>query len=200
MSAPWNSRPGRAEPSLPPRFYRKDLETRKVGLNATRRKSTGLSSKNPRLAQVTKSFQKQGVMKLLGGRISLLSHGLVEITANNRPAFSQQDGFVHAGIMATLADNAAGYATLSTLPPGSRVLAVEFKLNFMRPAVGDMLRGRGRVRRLGRTLSLCEVEVEARQNGKWITCAWGSETVYCIKEKETEGITSVERRREKLRV
>ncbi len=146
MSAPWNSRPGRAEPSLPPRFYRKDLETRKVGLNATRRKSTGLSSKNPRLAQVTKSFQKQGVMKLLGGRISLLSHGLVEITADNRPAFSQQDGFVHAGIMATLADNVAGYATLSTLPPGSRVLAVEFKLNFMRPAVGDMLRGRGQSR------------------------------------------------------
>ena len=82
-------------------------------------------------------------MKLLGGRISRLSHGLVEITADNRPSFSQQDGFVHAGIMATLTDNAAGYATLSTLPPGSRVLAVEFKLNFMRPAVGDMLRGRG---------------------------------------------------------
>ena len=138
-------------------------------------------------------------MKLLGGRISRLSNGLVEITADNRPSFSQQDGFVHSGIMATLADNAAGYATLSTLPPGSRVLAVEFKLNFMRPAVGDMLRGRGIVRRVGRTLSLCEVEVEARQNGK-ITCAWGSETVYCIKEKETEGITSVERRREKLRV
>ena len=124
-------------------------------------------------------------MKLLGGRISRLSHGLVEFTAKNRPAFSQQDGFVHAGIMATLADNAAGYATLSTLPPSSRVLAVEFKLNFTRPAVGDMLRGRGRVRKLGRTLSFCEVEVEVRQNGKWISCAWGSETVFCIREKET---------------
>jgi uncharacterized protein (TIGR00369 family) len=153
-------------------------------LNSTRRKSTGLSSNNPRLAQVTKSFQKQGVMKLIGGRMSKLRPGLVEIIAANRPSFSQQDGFVHAGIMATLADNAAGYATLSTLPPGSRVLAVEFKLNFMRPAVGDMLRGRGRVRRLGRTLSLCEVEVEVRQNGKWIPCAWGSETVYCIKQKD----------------
>jgi len=115
------------------------LQTRKIGLKNTRRKITGLSSKNPRLAQVTKSFQKQGVMKLLGGRISKLRHGLVEITADNSPSFSQQDGFVHAGIMATLADNAAGYATLSTLPPGSRVLAVEFKLNFIRPAVGDML-------------------------------------------------------------
>ncbi len=153
-------------------------------MKKTRRETTGLSSKNSRLAQVRKSFQKQGVMKLLGGRITKLRHGLIEITARNRPAFSQQDGFVHAGIMATLADNAAGYATLSTLPPGSRVLAVEFKLNFMRPAVGDMLRGRGRVRRLGRTLSLCEVEVEARQNGKWTSCAWGSETVYCIKENQ----------------
>jgi len=149
------------------------------------RKSAGLSSNNLRLSQVRESFQKQGVMKLLGGRIAKLGHGIVEITARNSPAFSQQDGFVHAGIMATLADNAAGYATLSTLPPGSRVLAVEFKLNFTRPAVGDMLRGRGRVRRLGRTLSVCEVEVEARQKGKWTSCAWGSETVYCIREKAT---------------
>src|SRR6266567_3538242 len=123
-------------------------------------------------------------MRLLNARISRLEKGLVEISASNRPELSQQDGFVHAGVMATLADNAAGYATLSLLPPGSRVLAVEFKLNFMRPAVGDMLRGRGRVRRLGRTLSLCEVEVEARQNGKWTSCAWGSETVYCIKENQ----------------
>jgi uncharacterized protein (TIGR00369 family) len=143
-----------------------------------------VSPRDPRLQQVIESFQKQGVMKLIGGRITRLDHGLVEITANNRPAFSQQDGYVHAGIMATLADNAAGYATLSMLPAGSRVLAVEFKLNFTRPGIGDKIRGRSKVRRLGRTLSLCEVEVEARKDGKWISCAWGSETVYCIKQQQ----------------
>ncbi|MBO0887518.1 PaaI family thioesterase [Candidatus Bathyarchaeota archaeon] len=150
-------------------------------------KSRGVSNTGPRnvqLGQVVESFRKQGVMRLLGGEITKLRHGLVEITAKNRPGFSQQDGFVHAGIMATLADNCAGYATLSRLPSGSRVLAVEFKLNFIRPGIGELIRGRARVRRLGKTLSVCEVYVEMRQEGKWVACAWGSETVYCIRAKE----------------
>src|SRR5260370_26074651 len=90
-----------------------------------------------RLQHVRVSFRKQGFMRLLHARISRLEKGLVEISTSNRPELSQQDGFVHAGVMATLADNAAGYATLSLLPPGSRVLAVEFKLSFIRPAVGS---------------------------------------------------------------
>jgi uncharacterized protein (TIGR00369 family) len=118
-------------------------------------------------------------MRLLNARISRLEKGLVELSASNRPELSQQDGFVHAGVMATLTDNAAGYATLSLLPPGSRVLAVEFKLSFIRPAVGQAIRARGRVRKLGKTIALCEIEVETKRHSKWVSCAWGSETVYC---------------------
>ncbi len=118
-------------------------------------------------------------MRLLHARISRLEKGWVEISARNRPELSQQDGFVHAGVMATLADNAAGYATLSLLPPGSRVLAVEFKLSFIRPAVGQAIRARGKVRKLGKTIALCEIEVETNRQHKWVSCAWGSETVYC---------------------
>jgi uncharacterized protein (TIGR00369 family) len=114
-----------------------------------------------------------------------MAEGLVEISTKNRPDFSQQDGYVHVGILASLADSAAGYATLSLLPPGSNVLAVEFKLNFVRPAIGDVLRGRGRVRRLGKTIAVCEIEVEARKKYKWTTCAWGSETVFCLRNDRT---------------
>ncbi len=98
-------------------------------------------------------------MRLLRARISRLEKGLVEISVNNRPELSQQDGFVHAGVMATLADNAAGYATLFLLPPGSGVLAVEFKLSFIRPAVGQVIRACGKIRKLGKTIALCEIEV-----------------------------------------
>jgi len=139
---------------------------------------------NPRAAssrQVMTSFRQQGIMKLLGARISRLEKGLVEISTHNRPEFSQQDGFVHAGVCASLADSAGGYAALSLLPLGSRVLSVEFKMNFTRPAIGDTLRGRGRVRKLGKTIAVCELEVETRQRGKWVSCAWGSQTVYCIR-------------------
>ena len=123
-------------------------------------------------------------MKLLGARILRMSRGIVELSVSNRPALSQQDGFVHAGILATLLDSAGGYATLSLLPPGSRVLAVEFKINFTRPAVGDSVRARGRVRKLGRTIAVCELEAKSRQNGKWRSCAWGSQTVYCVKPQD----------------
>ncbi len=129
---------------------------------------------------VRDSFRRQGIMKLLGARLSHLEKGFVEISAANRPQLSQQDGFVHAGVLASLADSAGGYATLSLLPKGSRVLSVEFKLNFMRPATGDTIRARGRVRKIGRTIAVCELDAETRQRGRWTRCAWGSQTVYCV--------------------
>jgi len=124
-------------------------------------------------------------MKLLGARISKIERGLVEISARNRPQLSQQDGFVHAGALASLADSAGGYATLSLLPKGSRVLSVEFKLNFLKPAIGETIRARGRVLKTGRTIAVAEWEVQMRKQGTWTTCAWGSQTIYCIRPKGT---------------
>jgi len=120
-------------------------------------------------------------MKHLGARVSRLEKGLVEISAKIRPELSQQDGFVHAGALASLGDSAGGYAVLSLLPKGSRVLSVEFKINFVKPAKGDVVRARGTVKKLGKTVAVAEMDVSARANGKWISCAWGSQTVYCIR-------------------
>ena len=126
-------------------------------------------------------------MRLLRARITRLERGCAEITAKNQAVLSQQDGFVHAGVLATMMDSAGGYAALSVLPPGSRVLAVEFKINFMAPAVGDTIRGIGTVRRMGKRIAVCELEAKIRKNKTWITCAWGSQTVYCIKAGEANG-------------
>ena len=112
-------------------------------------------------------------MKRFGAHITWLNKGLVEISARNRPDLSQQDGFVHAGVLATLLDSAGGYAVLSLLPRGSRVLAVEFKINFTRPAVGERMRAVGRVRKLGRRLAVCELEASMNEKGKWVSCAVG---------------------------
>ena len=120
-------------------------------------------------------------MKLFQSRISRLERGLVEISAVNRPTLEQQDGFVHAGALVTLADIAGGYATLTLLLPGSRVLSVEIKPNFLRPAIGSMIRGRAKVRKIGRTIAVCEIEAMMKQGRKWVSCAWGSQTVYCIR-------------------
>ena len=120
-------------------------------------------------------------MKLFQSRISRLERGLVEISAVNRPTLEQQDGFVHAGALVTLADIAGGYATLTLLLPGSRVLSVEIKLNFLRPAIGSMIPCRAKVRKIGRTIAVCEIEAMMKQGRKWVSCAWGSQTVYCIR-------------------
>jgi len=131
------------------------------------------------------SLRKQKIMRLFQARISRLERGLVEISAVNRPDLEQQDGHVHAGALVTLADSAGGIAALSFLSSGSRVLSVEVKLNFLRSSVGSMIRGRGRVRKIGRTIAVCEFEAVMKQESKWVTCAWGSQTICCIRPDMT---------------
>src|SRR2546427_10854169 len=133
---------------------------------------------------VRASFRRQKIMRLFQARISRLERGLVEISAVNRPDLEQQDGFVHAGALVAFADSAGGYAALTLLPSGSRVLSVEVKLNFLRPAIGSMIRGRGRVKKMGRTIAVCELEAMMKQGEKWVTCAWGSQTIYCKRNRE----------------
>jgi uncharacterized protein (TIGR00369 family) len=78
---------------------------------------------------------------------------------------------VHAGAVAAIADSAAGYAALSLMPAGSEVLTVEFKLNLMAPAAGDLLIARGRVLRSGRTLTVAEATVSALRGAEETACA-----------------------------
>jgi uncharacterized protein (TIGR00369 family) len=87
--------------------------------------------------------------------------GLVEIKLPYRPDLTQQDGFVHAGIIATIADSACGYAAYSLMPPESEVLAVEFKVNLLRPAKGEMFLARAEVIKPGRTLTVVRADVFA---------------------------------------
>ena len=87
--------------------------------------------------------------------------GTCAISCRPRRELTQQHGYVHAGVVAAIADSAAGYAAMSLMPAGSEVLTVEFKLNLLAPAAGDLLIARGRVLRAGRTLTVCEATVAA---------------------------------------
>jgi uncharacterized protein (TIGR00369 family) len=79
---------------------------------------------------------------------------------------TQQHGYVHAGIIATIADSACGYAAYSLMPAGTEVVSVEFKINLMAPARGELLTARARVIRPGRTLTVCAAEVYALRDGQ----------------------------------
>jgi uncharacterized protein (TIGR00369 family) len=117
---------------------------------------------NPAFAdEVRQSFAKQAIMGLIGGELTRVEPGVVEITLPYRADLTQQDGYVHAGIVTTIADSACGYAAYSLMPPESDVLAVEFKVNLLRPAKGDKFMARAEVIKPGRTLTVVRADVFA---------------------------------------
>jgi uncharacterized protein (TIGR00369 family) len=77
----------------------------------------------------------------------------------------QQDGYIHAGVQATLADHTAGGAAGTLVRATEKVLTAEFKINFLRPAVGERLRCRASVLKPGKTLIVAESEVFAVRDG-----------------------------------
>ena len=80
--------------------------------------------------------------------------GEVEIVMTVSSAITQQHGFVHAAALAAIMDSACGYAALSLMPEDSDVLAVEFKVNFVSPAIGSSIRAVGTVIKAGKTITL----------------------------------------------
>jgi uncharacterized protein (TIGR00369 family) len=114
-------------------------------------------------AAVRESFARQTMMSSMGVRIARVAPGEVDLEMPYSPAFCQQNGYLHAGATASLADSANGYAALTLARAGSDVLAVEFKINLLSPARGEHFIARGRVVRAGRTLTVCLADVHARQ-------------------------------------
>ena len=111
--------------------------------------------------EIRESFAKQTIMNLIGGELRLVEPGIIEITLPYRADLTQQHGYVHAGIITTIADSACGYAAYTLMPPGSDVLAVEFKVNLMRPAKGEAFIARAEVIKSGRTLTVVRADVHA---------------------------------------
>ena len=116
--------------------------------------------------RIRASFARQGLMHTLGASLLHASHGRVEIALVPRPEIAQQHGFVHAGAVSSIADSAAGYAALTTIPADRGVLTAEFKINLLAPAAGQRLIARGKVVKGGRTLILTQAEVFAENDGK----------------------------------
>ena len=149
-----------------------------------------MQPRDPDVERVVRdSFARQGIMGHLGARLARLGSGHVEIEVPFRPQLSQQHGYFHAGVVATVMDSSAGYAALSLMPPGSSVLSVEFKVNLLAPAVGDLLRARGEVVRSGRTITVCRFDADVRKGGAWTPCATGVATMIALPAK-AEGRTA----------
>jgi uncharacterized protein (TIGR00369 family) len=117
-------------------------------------------------ARVRTSFARQTAMATLGIEIADLKPGEIELRMPYAVAYTQQHGFVHAGIITTALDTACGYAAFSLMPDDAAVLTVEFKTNLVAPARGDYFLFRARVLKPGRTITVCDAQAFAAEEGK----------------------------------
>lgn len=108
---------------------------------------------------VRESFARQTVMTAINATLLTIKPGYVEIQLPYSPNLTQQHSFLHAGIITTIADSAAGYAAFSLMPAGFNVLTIEFKVNLLSPGVGDYFVAQGQVIRAGRTITVCQSNV-----------------------------------------
>ena len=112
-------------------------------------------------ARIADSFNRQGLMRTLGARLADISRGRVVVEVQFADTLTQQNGYFHAAVSAAIADSAGGYAALTTMEADDDVLAVEFKINLVRPAVGERLTAEAIVLKEGRTLTVCQSTVRA---------------------------------------
>lgn len=130
---------------------------------------------------VQTSFKRMRFMATLGARLAVVEHGRVVIEVPFDASLTQQHGFIHAGVLASIADSVGGYAALTTMPVGSAVLAVEFKINLLRPATGVSFRADAKVIKPGRTLTVTEIDVIAEDaDGKANLCARMQQTCMAV--------------------
>ena len=141
---------------------------------------------NPSFAEdVARNFTRQPIMNLIGAVLSLLEPGVVEISLPYRADLAQQHGYLHAGIVTTIADSACGYAAYSLMPAGSQVLSVEFKVNLLRPAQGPRFVARAEVIKAGRTLTVVRADVFAvNEKGERELLATMQGTMICVRQSE----------------
>lgn len=134
-------------------------------------------------ARVRASFERQRAMTTLGIRISRLSAGSIELDMPFSPEFTQQHGFVHAGIISTALDSACGYAAFSLMPPEFAVLTVEFKTNLLAPASAERFRFQAQVVKPGRTVTVCDAWAFALQPASEKLVATMSATLMAVQER-----------------
>ncbi|MBW1892992.1 MAG: PaaI family thioesterase [Deltaproteobacteria bacterium] len=107
----------------------------------------------------------QGFPAFCGFEVQRIEKGLFESRLKLQREHKQQDGFVHAGVIATMADHTAGYSAYTLVTNDYRILTIEFKINYFRPAIGDEIICRARVINRGEKIIVSESEVFSIING-----------------------------------
>lgn len=116
-------------------------------------------------------------MAALGARLESVEAGRCVIILPFSERISQQQGWFHGGAIGAIADSAGGYAGLTVMPAGSEVVTIEYKINFLRPARGALLRAVGEVVRRGQSICVSRAEVFCTGDDGEVLCAVSQQTL-----------------------
>lgn len=136
-------------------------------------------------ARVRQSFARQAYMETLGAELVHVDEGEVDIALPFSERLVQQDGFLHAGVVAGATDSACGYAALTCMDAAAEVLTVEFKIHLLAPAAGEQLVARGRVIRAGRNLTVCRGDAVTVSEGRERHVATMTATLIAVTRPDT---------------
>jgi uncharacterized protein (TIGR00369 family) len=131
--------------------------------------------------RIAVSFKSQGLMSTLGAHLVSVADGEVQIELPFSKQISQQHGYVHAGAITSVVDSACGYAALTKAPPECEVVTAEFKINLLRPAIGERFLAIGRVQSSGKLLTVCTGEVRALSGTAWKVVAIMQATIVKVR-------------------
>jgi uncharacterized protein (TIGR00369 family) len=141
--------------------------------------------KNPDFRSAASAmFAAQPAMRTLGISIVRLAPGEVELAMAYSAALTQQNGFIHAGIITAGLDNACGVAAFTLMPREAAILTVEFKTSLLAPARGERFVFRGEVVKPGRTLTFCEAKAFAERDGEATLVATMTGTLMALLPRE----------------
>jgi uncharacterized protein (TIGR00369 family) len=111
-----------------------------------------------RLEFLEKDYRR-GFIKYCGIHASKIEKGIFESTLKIGDNHKTQDNFIHAGVIATMSDHTAGYAAYTLVPDNIRILTIEFKINFLKPAYGNTLKCKSEIISKGRQIIVAQSTV-----------------------------------------
>ena len=116
--------------------------------------------------RVRRTFANQPALGTFGITLARIEPGALELRMLYDARLSQQNGFLHGGVVSAGLDTACGLASYTLMPAHADILTVEFKINLLAPAKGQTFRFVGNVVKPGRTLVVSEGHAYASNDGR----------------------------------
>lgn len=134
--------------------------------------------------RIQASFDRQSFMQHIGATLSRAERGVVELSVRRDERMLQQHGFLHAGVITSCLDSACGYAALTMMDDDAAVLSVEFKVNLLAPAAGELFLARGTVLKAGRTVVVCRGDAFVVDGGSERLIAAMQATMMTVRDRD----------------